>query len=645
VEVPSLGEARRGATSLPGRLRSALSARGWVQRPEPRVRFGQPVFVGVPQLGPAHADVAAPMIARARAVRDDKFVHLGRTVPLGAQHDWFPTGTSVAWQRALHGLDELVAIGVAGATAAAPDERFAWYSLARELARDWIRKVPAGRAVAWEVGPLARRVRNLLLLQGFFVTELRADAETRRELLLAAYDQAAALAAAVGRHAPDPWLIAAGQALMLAGRFFDGLEARGWVETGSGLVWGQLREQVHEDGGHVSRSPVWHAFVLAEYLGVLALLRADNDDVPIWGRKRVKGMADSLARLAHPDGTLPEFGPSPADDTWPVPELLATAAVVLHEPAFAHTPELPGTWPLLLLGEAGRRTYAGLARRVETTAVMARALRRTGFYLLAGGTGDVMVVDGGSQPCTDGAATFGFELSVGGAPLVIGAHVTSEEEGPVAAHARRRSARNVLVATRPGLAPDGEIAGRFTIRDGVQYFLGTHRGFAGLGPDVEHRRRVFCLPGRFWLVTDELLGSGTFAGESLVHLHPDTVVRASCAGRPSLAVSRSSSAGVAILPAGVRSLSLVGGATEPEPQGWYATDGRCWTAAPVVVLRVAGALPLALGYAIVPHAEHGIGEVMLESDAFELRARVRLGDVVHELTAVQDEVGLVTRPA
>src|SRR5262249_12475579 len=149
--------------------------------------------------------------------------------------------------------------------------------------RDWGRRVPASHPIAWSVPALARRVRNLLLLQALLAPELRKDADARRDLLGQLYDQAGALATACTT--PDgagAWLIAAGNALFLAGRFFDGMEARGWIETGTTMLWGLLREQVREDGGHDSRSPAWQTFVLGEYLQTLAVLRADNDDVPMW---------------------------------------------------------------------------------------------------------------------------------------------------------------------------------------------------------------------------------------------------------------------------------------------------------------------------------------------------------------------------
>jgi hypothetical protein len=202
-----------------------------------------------------------------------------------------------------------------------------------------------------------------------------------------------------------------------------------------------------------------------------------------------------------------------------------------------------------------------------------------------------------------------------------------------------------VLVTLDGAPKDvGAVESRFTVRDGVQYFFGTCQNFAGLGPDVWYRRRVLCMPGRFWIVADELLGSGTFTGESLIHLHPDAVVRADCAGRPAIVAERGAAASVGVLVAGVRTLGLLGGVAHPEPQGWYASRTGGWRPAPVIVIRTAGTLPLLTGYALVPRSAGMAGRLVLEGDAFELRASLQIGDDVWALTAVQDEVRLVSRP-
>jgi hypothetical protein len=632
---------RRATATLPERLRSALTARGWVRRPEPRVRFGQPVLPGIPLVGPGDRAAALDLVRRAEALRAGRLVHLGAVHQADGKLEWFPRGTSAAWQRSLHGLDELVAVGIAGVTAPTPEERRAWYDLATSSVRDWTRRVPSGHPVASAVPALARRVRNLLLVQALFGPELRKDVETRRDLLTHLFEQTGVLAGSLETHPADPWLIVAANALFLAGRFFDGMEARGWVDLGTTTLWAQLREQVREDGGHQSRSPVWQAFVLGEYLTTLAALRADNDDVPMWGRKRVKGMADCLARLAHPDGTLSQFDVAVVDDPWTVPELLAVAAVVLHEPAFAMAPSLPGVWPLLLVGESGRRVYESFSH--ATPPAQARALRRIGFYVLAGTPGDAMIVDGGVRSCNDGIAPFGYELAVGGLPLVVGAPVASEAPGEIAEHARSVRSRNVLVPLGAAGQEAASTESRFTVREGVQYFVGNMHGTSRLGADLRFRRRLFCVPDKFWLVTDELMGGGTFTGESLIHLHPDAVVRADCAGRPVVSAHRSAESSVMVLVGGVKSLGLSGGMPGPAPQGWYPTGDGSWRPSPVIAIRTAGALPLLTGYAFVPRSAGMSGELVLAGDAFELRATVRLADTVYEITAVQDEVSLVVR--
>src|SRR5205823_1151849 len=385
--------------------------------------------------------------------------------------------------------------------------------------------------VAWEVPALARRIPNLIYLQVFFARELRDDPGARRALRESLYLQAAALAATVGEQPADHWLVAAGRALFLAGRFFDGLEARSWLDAGTALLWGQLREQVNEDGGHRARNPVAHALMLADYLEVLAFLRAANDDAPPWARKSVKSMADFLARLLHPDGELPLFHNAALGVARPARELLATAAALFHEPALASAGELPGVWPLLVLGEAGRRAYANLPRRRE--AAEPRALRRTGFYVLPGDAGDVMLLDGGTPPPGGDPNLFGYELSVGGMRLVVDAGVGGEEPGPWGDYFRSRRAHNTVAVDAVDDRRSPEVSDvRWIMRDGLLYFAGTHDGFAHRTPALKHRRRVFCLPGRFWVIADELLGAGGVEAESFIHLHPDVRLAAVCRGRP-----------------------------------------------------------------------------------------------------------------
>src|SRR5205823_1687452 len=119
-------------------------------------------------------------------------------------------------------------------------------------------------------------------------------------------------------------------------------------------------------------------------------------------------------------------------------------------------------------------------------------------------------------------------------------------------------------------------------------------------PALKHRRRVFCLPGRFWVIADELLGAGGVEAESFIHLHPDVQLAAVCRGRPVFTAARSDAAQVQIVPAGMHEMRAVHGIEDARPQGWYASRHGERRSAPVLSLLAIGRLPLVFRYALVP---------------------------------------------
>jgi uncharacterized heparinase superfamily protein len=611
------------------------------------MRYGQALLPGLGVLGRPHVVEAKPFLDRAEAVRGRRFTYLGRTVGFPGRLDWDPGGLSEAWRIALNSLDDVVPLGVAAALAQSTDARRRWYDVAAALVREWIGGTEPGQGIAWQPRALARRIPNLLYLQALFASELRADPPQRLAFLESVYAQTAALAAALEGQPGDHHLIHVGRALFMAGRFFDGMEARTWLEAGSGILWAQLRDQVHEDGGHRERSPVVHALVMADYLEIFALLLAANDDVPLWARKRLKAMADFLARLLHPDGELPLFHGGSLGLARPARELLATAATVLHEPELAPPGELPGIWPLLIVGDTGRRTHAHLPRRRPTAE--ARALRKTGYYVLPGELGDVMLLDGESPPVDGDDDTFGYELSLDGSRLIVDAGVGSEDHGAWVEYFRSTRAHNVVSVREAEQRANGRVPAvsdvHWVVRDGLVYFSGTHDGFARLSLDLRlaHRRRVFCVPGRFWLVCDELLGSGEWEMESFIHFHPDVKLSAVRHDRQAFAAERSPTASVHVVPAGVHELRLDAGVEGVRPQGWYAARHGDRRPAPVLSLVASGRLPYVFGYALVPRAV-GPVDLRFAHDAFRLDAVLRAGGVEYAMTVVQGDVEITSRP-
>ena len=627
---------------IPGRLRSLFSVDRWNKRPEPRVRYGQRLLPGISSLALLAPDELAPVLARAEAVRARRFTHLGRTIEFSDRVDWQPADASERWAIALNALDEFVALGVAASVAPTNETRREWYEYAASLVGDWTANMPK-TGVGWTRAALVRRIPNLIYGHVLFATELRDDPERRRVFVDSLYQQVTALAAVVATSGADRDRMLAGRALYLAGRFFDDIEARGWLEVSTNLLWAQLREQVHEDGGHHARNASVHAEILASYLEVLAIHKAANDDVPIWARKRIKGMADYLARLLHPDQEMVQLQGGVLA-TAPAPrELLAVAAVLLHEPGLALPGELSGVWPALLLGESARKTHAHLERRSRT--IEPRGLRRSGFYVLPGAVGDVMVLDGGAPTAEGAGGALSYELSVGGDQLVVSSGSSLEAPARLSPHLRSTQAYNIISVDGADQVVNGRLPVvsdvQWTVQDGVVAFTGSQDGFAHLASNLrlQHRRRVLCLPGRFWIVCDELLGSGEHTVESFIHFHPDAVIEGSCHDRLAFRAARSLGASAQIVTTGAHEVRVARGIDDPEPFGWYRPGLEKAVAAPALTLAAAGRLPLVIGYAIIPRTEER-ASLRLEHDAFRLVAELRIGGEEFRLAVVQGEVEL-----
>jgi uncharacterized heparinase superfamily protein len=205
---------------------------------------------------------AAPLLATAEALRTGQFRHHGRTVTMRDHVQWYPAEAGDAWLEAHHGLGVLVPVGVASHLADAANRRHVWYEIGAGIVSDWIAEVGPSSPNAWERPVLTQRILHLIHFHEFFAAELREDTRFRGTFLRSLYDQVQQLASDVEGAPSDPWLVASGRALVTAGRFFDDLEAREWLEHGGGILWRQLQEQVNEDGGHAWRSPAWQALVL-----------------------------------------------------------------------------------------------------------------------------------------------------------------------------------------------------------------------------------------------------------------------------------------------------------------------------------------------------------------------------------------------
>lgn len=206
-------------------------------------------------------------------------------------HGWDNPTLSRLWRYNLHYFDDLNARD-------GTQRRDAQ----RGLIARWIAENPPGHGTGWEPYPVSLRVVNWIKwalagqpLEAAWLHSLAVQARWLRDRL--------------ETHLFGNHLFANAKALVFAGLFFDGHEARGWLDTGLTLIDRELDEQILPDGGHFERSPMYHALALEDLLDLVNALDAYAAAPETARRLRAKvpAMQCWLDAMTHPDGTFGMF--------------------------------------------------------------------------------------------------------------------------------------------------------------------------------------------------------------------------------------------------------------------------------------------------------------------------------------------------
>lgn len=218
----------------------------------------------------------------------DSFRFLNEIHRLSSASDWNNAEWPRLWLYNLHYFDDLDARD-AGA-------RQSWHE---GLVDRWIAENPPVQGVGWEPYCLALRIVNWCRWAWRGATL----SEAWRESLAI---QARALREQLEFHLLGNHLWADAKALAFAGLFFDGAEARAWLDTASALLRRELKEQVLSDGGHFERSPMYHNIVCMD---VLELIQADRLAPGGLDGELRRALAEVAPRMvfwaeamSHPDG-------------------------------------------------------------------------------------------------------------------------------------------------------------------------------------------------------------------------------------------------------------------------------------------------------------------------------------------------------
>lgn len=254
-----------------------------------------PVDVGKPAPG-LRARAGAWQLPARRApsmLGADRFRFLNLERPLPLTGGWNDGSIEKLWLYNLHYFDDLNATGAAN--------RALWHVA---LLQRWVAENPTTAGNGWEPYPTSLRIVNWVkwALGG-------------HELPLACVQSLALqtrwLAGRMEWHLLGNHLFANAKALVFAGLFFEGPEARKWLAKGLGVIERELPEQVLPDGGNFERSTMYHALFLEDLLDLVNVAalwpgQIEAMNAALW-RKTAGHMLEWLRGLLHPDGQIAFF--------------------------------------------------------------------------------------------------------------------------------------------------------------------------------------------------------------------------------------------------------------------------------------------------------------------------------------------------
>lgn len=447
-------------------------------------RLRQPFFRPKPHRGPAlrlrpggGGAWAEPLAKPTSWLGDATFRFLDRTRQISAAADWNAADCARLWLYNLHYFDCLCQTAPPG----------------QELLERWMSENPPGEGTGWEPYPTSLRIVNWIK---WHLAGNRLSPKAQQSLA----NQVRWLTRNLEYHLLGNHLLANAKALVFSGAFFEGEEAERWLERGLDLLSRQIEEQVLADGGHIERSPMYHAIVLEDVLDLANILRFYGLAVPCPLRTKTVAMFDWLRAILHQDGQLPFFNDSTLGIAPSRAELDRYGSRLDFTPGGS-----PMTGPMLL-------AESGFAR-VEV-----------GDWLLLA---DVGSVGPSYQPGHAHAETLSFELSVAGQRCLVNSGISCYGGGQERLRQRGAAAHNCLVldgrdssevwqSHRVGWR--ARVVERSVDRE-VNRVVAAHDGYERLKGVGLHRRAWTLGPGVLE-IADEVAGASEHEVAIFLHLHP-----------------------------------------------------------------------------------------------------------------------------
>ncbi len=231
----------------------------------------------------------------------DCFTFLSETNSLSSM-GWDHPQVSKLWRYNLHYFDFIN-------SSLAEEESRAEKEL--ELIHQWIDENAFGKGTAWEPYPISLRIINWI--KWHWRTKSLTD-----KALISLWNQVRYLGDRPEYHLLGNHLFINAKALIFAGVFFEGKEAKAFLDQGIQIIQEELDEQFLADGAHFELSPMYHALGLEDLLEIRvvghskvpdSILDKIDDKIRV-GLTWLKQMSYSNGELAHFNDCANDIAPS-----------------------------------------------------------------------------------------------------------------------------------------------------------------------------------------------------------------------------------------------------------------------------------------------------------------------------------------------
>jgi hypothetical protein len=464
-----------------------------------------------------------------------------------------------------------------------------------ELVRDWMQhNAPAIAAPNW-ASPLEVAFRLNVWTWAYYHFRAALDDAALSEVVRGLWWHARFLAANLEYTSPNNHLLLQAKALAQAGVLFPEFKAAGrWKQLGLEVLWAEVRRQVHADGVHAEQSMLYHQIITSELLEALVLLQSNSVEVPREVLERYDRMLNAERALLKPNGEPPLLGDSALGDSYVRFHALNGAAVWRQRPELA-------------VGEMDEATQwlVGRTEPPRPGAEPGSQAFTDGGYFIMRAAGTHLVFDCGpfSYPPAPGhgqADALNFELYAQGQTLIVDPGVYSYHLGTAWRQFFRGTRahntlsingldQSVMLDNWRVLRPARARLYQWLSRPGFDFVDGAHDGYQRLPGAITHRRQIFFFKPHYFIVLDQVTGSGAPRCDVYFHLPAEAETELEAA-TGLVRIRAQGGRGLLICPAWPFTTEIVSGQEQPI-QGWVSRYSGVKQAAPAVIYSQTRPLP------------------------------------------------------